>query len=105
MLRLTEKEVKILNKALNEATPEDEASNAAVLFVRSARGRGITRFDTGNTNNSSTACDTRSNWHAPTSMPGGSLSPCESETINFVAGLWRARRWVLAVAVGAAGLW
>ena len=44
-------------------------------------------------------------YSRPRASASGPLSPCETETINFVGGLWRARRWVGVVAVGAAALW
>jgi hypothetical protein len=44
-MKLTDKEEKILRKALDKVTPEDEASNGGSLFVKSARKRGIGPYD------------------------------------------------------------
>ena len=102
-LELTPKEEKLWRLAVNKGAPQGEYTAAANKLVKSLRDRGVTAYDSGD-------CVGGTPWPGSGREVGhaaanGPLSPCEAETINFVAGLWRARRWVLAVAVGAAGVW
>lgn len=47
-MNFTEKEEKILRKALDKATPDAEASNAGTLLINSLRARGVTGYEPDN---------------------------------------------------------